>query len=332
MAYVLIKAGVDIEVKDSHQRTALWQAAEKGWEEIVQILVDRGAHINTVNANQETALLIACRKGHVEVVKTLIRGEADFELQNRSGETALSTASLRGYKEIVEILDQVREVRETPLFVAFGRGDKEAVHTLIKDEVDIEVKDSHRRTALWQAAEKGWEDTVQILIDRGADIHVQNRSGESALFAAYRHGHKEIIRILLASGAEISETALSKALMTRQGDILQLLLKQASRSQLRTAVQMLVDDSSTVATTGGVYDEALCLACSHGMEESIEVLLEVGAQLTIPVEIYDRALGLIGSRKYVLAPEYQRIAKLLRERRALVATPGLDDLEDFDGN
>ena len=332
VAYALIKAEVDIEVKDSHQRTALWQAAEKGWEEIVQILVDRGAHINTVNANQETALLIACREGHVEVVKTLIRGEADVELQNRSGETALSTASLRGYKEIVEILDQVREVRETPLFVAFGRGDKEAVHILIKDEVDIEVKDSHRRTALWQAAENGWEDTVQILIDRGADIHVQNRSGESALFAAYRHGHKEIIRILLASGAEISETALSKALMTRQGDILQLLLKQASRSQLRTAVQMLVDDSSTVATTGGVYDEALCLACSHGMEEPIEVLLEVGAQLTIPVEIYDRALGLIGSRKYVLAFEYQRIAKLLRERRALAATQDLDNLDDFDGN
>ena len=155
-----------------------------------------------------------------------------------------------------------------------------------------------------------------MLIDRGADVNAKNGSGETALFAAYRHGHKEIIRILLANVAETLETVLSKALMMRHGDRLQLLLKQASRSQQRTAVQMLVEDSTALATMGGVYDETLSLACSYGFEELIEVLLEVGAPSLIPVEIYDRALGLIGSRKYLLTPEYEAIAKLLRERRA----------------
>ena len=318
-------ANVDIQREDGE--TALFQASRYGYKDVVEILLRGRADVNLQSKSGETALFQASRYGYKDVVEILLQGGADVNIQSESGVTALFQASRNGHKRIVEILLRYgadvkiqSESGETALFEAFEKGKREVAHVLIKAGVDIEVKDSYGRTALWQAVQKGWEDTVQILIDRGADVNVQNISGENVLFAAYQGGHKEIIRILvIASGAESLETALSKALMERQGDILQLILKQASRSQQRAAVLMLVEDETAMATTGKVYDEALCLACSYGLEELIEVLLEVGAQLTIPVEIYDRALGLIGSRKYLLPPEYGAIAKRLRERRALAA-------------
>ena len=319
-------ANVDIQREDGE--TALFQASRYGYKDVVEILLRGRADVNLQSKSGEIAIFPASRNGHEEIVGILLRCRADVNLQSKSGETALFQASRNGHKRIVEILlrygadvNLQSKSGETALFEALEKGKREVAHVLIRAGVDIEVMDSYGRTALWPAAEKGWEDTVQILIDRGADVNVQNIFGETVLFAAYQGGHKEIIRILLAiaSGAESLATALSKALMKRQGDILQLLLKQASPSQQWAAVLMLVEDETAMATTGSVYDEALYLACSYGLEELIEVLLEVGAQLTIPVEIYDRALGLIGSRKYVPTPEYEAIAKLLRERRALAA-------------
>ena len=270
-------------------------------------------------------LATAAMNGDSIHVMRLLKEGADIDYADKLAYNALGAASSRGNLSMVTLLvEQGADVKAkggysgNALYLACHGGHMDVVRFLFEKGADINARSKYGDTALIGASEKKRLDAVQFLVEKGADVYVQNRSGETALFAAYRHGHKEIIRIL-ASRAQILETSLSQALMTRQEDILQLLLKQASCSQLRTAVQILVKDPTTVTTTGGVYDEALCLACSHGMEELIEVLLEVGDQLTIPVEICDRALRLIGSRKYVAAAEYQKIAKLLRERRALAA-------------
>lgn len=192
------------------------------------------------------------------------------------------------------------------------------VQVLIKAEVDLEVKDSHQRTALLQAAERGWDDIVHILIDKGADIDSVDADQQTALLIASKKGHVEIVRILLASGARGWETALSTAFVHGHADDLQLLLEQASPSQQRTAVQLFLKLDSNVCTHGGAYDNALSSACSTGLEAFVKILLEE-AQFKIPVEIYDRALGLIGTRRHLPTHKYEAIAKLLRESRAITA-------------
>ena len=192
------------------------------------------------------------------------------------------------------------------------------VQVLIKAEVDLEVKDSHQRTALLQAAERGWDDIVHILIDKGADIDYVDADQQTALLIASKKGHVEIVRILLASGARGLETALSTAFRNTHGDVLLLLLKQAARSQQRTAVRLFLNLNSHVCTQGGAYDNALSSACSFGLEAFVEILLEE-AKFKIPVETYNEALRLIGSRRYLPPHEYEAIAKLLRERRAITA-------------
>ena len=335
----LIEKGPDINLQDKHGNTALHMASKNVSNKIVAILVQEGANVDLQNEDGQTALFSASQNGYKEIVKTLLQGGADVNLQNIDGQTALFSASHNGYNEFVETLVQKgadvhlqSKYRQTALFVAFKRDKREVVDVLVKAEVDIEVKDSNQLTALWQAAEKGWEDIVQILIDRGADVNVQNVSGETALFVAAQGGHVGVVRILLAGGAKDLEAALGTAFMYKHVDVLQALLLQASRRQQRLAVQVFRKDKTYVSTLGGPYEVALSSACLFGMEESVKVLLEVGAQLPIPAGMYDRALGLIGSRKYLLDPEYEAIAKLLRERRALAATQDLDDLNYFNWN
>ncbi len=357
----LLERGADVNGRLTNDDTALIMASSYWGKSLdaVQLLLGKAADVNLQNKSGETALFEASQKGYKEIVEILVQGGADVNLQNTSGETALFEASRRGYKEVVEILVQggadvnlQNTSGETALFVAFWKGNREVVQVLIKAKVDIEVKGNHQRTLLMQAAERGWEHIVHVLIDKAADIdsvdvdqqtalliasreghveivkiliqeradvNVQNESGETALFIASKKGYVEVVRILLASGANRLEAALSTAFMYGREDVLQLLLKQASRSQQRTAVQMLFRDVDVagVYPPRGVYNYALSFVCSFGLEESVEILLEEGAKFKIPAEIYDRALELVGSRKYLPPHKYEAIAKLLRERRAI---------------
>ena len=164
------------------------------------------------------------------------------------------------------------------------------------------MKDSHQRTALLQAAERGWDDVVQILIDKGADIDCQDEYQQTALLMACEKGHTEVVSVLVASGAKGLEAALSTTLIHEPGNDLQLLLLGAEPD---------------VGTHSGVYENALSHACSFGFEESVKLLLKKGARFRVPVATYDKALGIIGSRRYTLPHKYEAIAKLLRERRAM---------------
>ena len=321
----LLEKGADVNLQNNSGGTALFSASRSGGEEIIEILVQQGADINIQSKSGETALFSASRYSRKEIIEILVQQGADINIQSECGETALFPASRHRTKQIVEILVQAgadvnlqNKSGETALFAAFKEGRREVVQVLIKAEVDLEVKGSHQRTALLQAAERGWDDMVNILIDKGADIDSVDADQQTALLIASKKGHVEIVRILLASWPKGLEAALSTAFVDGHADDLQLLLEQASPSQQRTTVQLFLKLDSNVCTHGGAYENALSSACSFGLEAFVKILLEE-AQFKIPVEIYDRALGLIGTRRYLPTHKYEAIAKLLCESRAITA-------------
>lgn len=66
----LLEAGVDMNITLSNNQTALYEAADHGRAEIVQIMVDVGADLHVLGG-QGTALNIAKYRGHQEVVEIL---------------------------------------------------------------------------------------------------------------------------------------------------------------------------------------------------------------------------------------------------------------------
>ncbi len=69
-------------------------------------------------------------------------------------------------------------------FVAIEEGNVLEVERMIKNGIDVNIKDARGSTALMEAAARGYEKLVKLLIEKGADVNVQNSTKETALMNA----------------------------------------------------------------------------------------------------------------------------------------------------
>lgn len=102
---LLIKHGADVNVVDVNNRTALMFAASGPYNEAVAVLLAAGADANIVdNGEHWTALMFAAAEGQSEVVMTLIENGADLSLEDIDGESAYDFALAQGHNELAEYL------------------------------------------------------------------------------------------------------------------------------------------------------------------------------------------------------------------------------------
>jgi len=75
IARALIKAGADIEARDSSGNTALGEAAAQGHVSVTKLLVSAGAKVNVRGRRGKTPIDVAREEGHLEVAKILERAK-----------------------------------------------------------------------------------------------------------------------------------------------------------------------------------------------------------------------------------------------------------------
>jgi ankyrin repeat protein len=93
----LIALGVNLEVRDNENMTALMIAAKDGHTNIVSTLINAGAHLGARGRCGETALFYASDNAHAETVKALM---AHGAAQNEKDLGSLfMSAVFRGYSE-----------------------------------------------------------------------------------------------------------------------------------------------------------------------------------------------------------------------------------------
>lgn len=105
----LIADGADVNARgddSTWRKTALMEAAEKGFTEVVRALIDAGAALNTTNQHGRTALMFAARYGFDNIVLALVEKGANVNLipNDEEGLSALMVASASGREGVVEIL------------------------------------------------------------------------------------------------------------------------------------------------------------------------------------------------------------------------------------
>ena len=89
---------------DNDEREFLLKVSEGDIENASE-LVKRGVDVNVQNENDMTALMIASETGHVEFLEELLRAGADVNIQNSVGDTALILATMKGqHKDVKELL------------------------------------------------------------------------------------------------------------------------------------------------------------------------------------------------------------------------------------
>lgn len=206
---LLQQDGVNLNLMDSANRTALSCAAYKGHSEVVKLLLEQNKiDLNLGGINSSTPLMKAARKGHVEVVKLLLEQDGvELNLKDNDGSTALSRAAGEGHAEVVKLLIEQDKVKlnlrdddgQTVLGLAAYRGHAEAVKLLIKhNKIELNLKDGVGYTPLLWAAYEGRADVVGLLIEQdGIELNFKDRSGYTALTWAAHRGYAEVVKLLL---------------------------------------------------------------------------------------------------------------------------------------
>lgn len=85
MVEALVHLGCSLELKDAKNRTALHEASESGYGEIIKLLLSRSLDINCKDNYGNTPLMLAVKNGKKEIVEKLVRRGAEVEGKDISG-------------------------------------------------------------------------------------------------------------------------------------------------------------------------------------------------------------------------------------------------------
>lgn len=220
IALALIKAGADPN-QIWINRPPINLAAFTGHLEILKALLRAGAEVDARDTTGNTALADACVKGHIEIVKVLIEAGADVNIVGRDRKTPLQFAQEGGHQEVVKILkasSKLSHIGRTGgpapepepsalLIRAAKEGNLGKIKDLLRGGTDINLKDANGFTALMHAAANNHSAVVTELVKRGANIEAINESGETPLLLGTESGATEAVRVLLEHGSTFSIVA-----------------------------------------------------------------------------------------------------------------------------
>jgi uncharacterized protein len=153
------------------------------------------------------------------------------------------------------------------------QGDRDAVHSLLAQKVDVNAPQGDGTTALHWAAYKDDVEMAKMLLAAGASVKAVTRIGAiTPLFMASKNGSAPMIDILLKAGADSHATDEhgTTALMT------------AAASGSTDAVRMLIQHGADVNAKEGTHGQtALMFAAALNRDAAIKMLLEHGADPSI---------------------------------------------------
>ncbi|CAC5410694.1 unnamed protein product [Mytilus coruscus] len=289
---LLIDANADIYKVNDSGETPLHAACFAGNKGIVRTLIEHNADINMLDKDSETPLHKSCRNGSVNVIQTLVTYGADINQVNTHGHTPLCLA--KNQNDILDVVivkstedEQIGPSKRltntfcrsnklegqlncitsfsishgwTPLYEASMRGDFQTVKSLITKGANVNMKTINGEPPLVAACQQGHGILIQLLIDKGADI-------SDALFIAVQNDYDRTVKILSYKGGNLSyQTNDGKSLLT-------LAFQQGSIKVITFLLQKGVD----INQFGNCYHLPLCIACTKGYDETVKLLIKLGA-------------------------------------------------------
>ena len=153
---------------------------------------------------------------------------------------------------------------------AVKKKDKEAVRSLLKEQLDVNLPQADGATALHWAAY--WDDleTAELLIRAGANTNAANEHGVTPLMLACTNGNGPMLEMLLKSGADPNSTFANgvTALMT------------CARTGVAEPVKLLLENGAKANVKEARSGQtALMWAVAQRHEEAAEILIQHGADI-----------------------------------------------------
>lgn len=265
-ALLLIEKGADIKARDEGGMSVLEQAAGVNNIEVVRVLLAKGAAVNTADGGGFTPLIAAAGNGdrNAGMVKLLLERGAAVNV--KTGDT-------------VEIVKNgpIALGHLTPLHIAAGTGNYEAVEALVKAGADVHAKDVRNDTplVLAVATDHANPNIVELLLAKGA-------AREAAMDWARRYQNPAILPLFGLTPAKPATNALAPATL-------------GAREAIEKALAVSQRTSEKFLVTGG------CVAChaDHLNGMAVAAAKPLGAKADYDLEAREARItgSLRGSRK-----------------------------------
>ena len=275
--------------------TDLCDAASKGDTDLLREYKNGGVDLNLGDYDQRTALHLAASEGLLAVVKFLVEeGAADHSPLDRWGGTPLDDAIRQKHQAVAEYLSSaggqraavLKGATAVDLCEAASRGDVEQLQFYASLGTDMNLGDYDQRTALHLAASEGLLAVVQFLVaELHADHSPVDRWGGTPLDDAIRHDETHVVEFLESQGAQRGKTAVTTAADAAQRGVD---LCEAASSNNMDVLRALIAQGGDANVSDYDSRTALHLAASNGHLEIVAFLIEEAGSSVSPI---DRWLG-----------------------------------------
>ncbi len=209
---VLLEAGVDVNAKDSKEKTPLHLAALHHSPSLA-VLLRAGANVDAMDGKADTPLHYAVRKSSDCGFAAFLNENAAIDIVEREAHAKRTTESIVALIEAGATVDSVNYRGRTPLFEAVYWSNKAAVKMLIEKGADVNfpVDFAHGvlneatkgETPLHTAAQRASLEIMAILLEAGGVIEAQTELGKKKPIAyAIRKRRMEMVEYLMKRGAE----------------------------------------------------------------------------------------------------------------------------------
>jgi ankyrin repeat protein len=208
---LLIRYGVNTDVRDHRGKTPLHIACEFGFNRNAKTLIDHGCDLNAIEEiMKRSPLHFACISHHAKIVEQLIRAGAYLDIKDRCGESPVMA--------MLENMDKFGRVDPFALFVV---GDKYTVRNLVL--------------------------SIKPIIDHGCQLHYLFK--EHLLIRIYKRS-KSLLAYVLSTGCgvqnvpcKVGRKLLKEILRAGDGDAIRVIRQSGYKYDRQLVSRTLVNDA-----------------------------------------------------------------------------------------
>lgn len=278
-------------------------AASMGYLKIAEMLLKHGADTITASSSAEnlifssshfidicpTPLYAASANGQIAMVEFLLANGAGPDVLSPTGVLSQSTTrdendgltrrrifySDKRAHEIRDIISKIDVADwQRPLAGAAVNGHLNVVSALLRNNVDINAKDSNGDTALLLAAALGYSEIMEALLEAGAasvDLKTNIRAAEHFFLCAADAMRADGVKCLLKLGVSLDFSNADG----------QTVLFNAVTTGSPAAAKLLLEAGASLDTRDCRNDTPLVVACLHGNVEAASILIGAGADIRV---------------------------------------------------
>ena len=222
---------------DSLGTSAIHEAAQAGWDDIVVSLIKAGADPFSMDRNGKSPLDYAARNGCDKVVSVLrgwtIVRDTYYELSLAFFE-AIEAGETHVVVRLLEHLGHNTIKERSTILISIRAGHLNILELILDQGADLSCPNlsPSDRIPLHQAIKHGRADMAKLLLDRGADIQTLDDKKRNATFETLKAPNTDGLSLLLDRGIEIDcddckgNTVLHQATVDGSDEHVQLLIDQ----------------------------------------------------------------------------------------------------------